>query len=78
MVGAFILQGIQSINPVISTTLGGYDYSSYPCDVNIRYWSFLKSVAIDDMEAVQLTSNIQDIEKSTGFNKETELLIFDM
>ena len=57
----------------------GYHSATYSCDMNIRYLLFLKSIALGNMEARELT--IYD-EKGRGetsdFEKELELLLFDM
>ncbi|MBR3356129.1 MAG: hypothetical protein IKG47_12415 [Oscillospiraceae bacterium] len=57
----------------------GYHYSSQYHDMNLRYLLFLKSVALRNMDARELTSHRNENKgESTDFNKEIELLLFDM
>ena len=56
----------------------GYHYSIYYEDLHIRYLLFIKAVALDCMEVRKLTSHKQGKGETTSFNKELELLLFDM
>ena len=57
----------------------GYHKATYDQDMNIRYLLFLKSIALNNMEARELTYYDEKGEGETAdFNKELELLLFDM
>lgn len=57
----------------------GYHHSTYTQDMNIRYLLFLKSVALDNFEARNLTYYEEKGHgETTVLNKELELLLFDM
>lgn len=57
----------------------GYHKATYDQDMNIRYLLFLKSIALGNMEARELTYYDEKGEGETAdFNKELELLLFDM
>lgn len=57
----------------------GYHRACYTPDMNVRYLLFLKSVALGNMEARELTYyEEQGKGETSDFNKEIELLLFDM
>lgn len=57
----------------------GYHHSVYTQDMNVRYLLFLKSVALGDFEARKLTFYEEKGHgETTDFQKEMELLLFDM
>lgn len=57
----------------------GYHKATYDQDMNIRYLLFLKSIALGNIEARELTYYDEKGEGETAdFNKELELLLFDM
>jgi hypothetical protein len=56
----------------------GYHYSVYYNDINLRHLLFIKSVALDNFEARSLTFNDRGNGESSCFEKELELLLFDM
>ena len=57
----------------------GYHQATYTEDLNIRMLLFLKSIALGNMEARELTFYDEQGEGETAdFNKELELLLFDM
>lgn len=57
----------------------GYYHSIYLPDMNIRYLLFLKSIALDNSEAIELTYyDEKGHGETTDFQKEMELLQFDM
>ena len=57
----------------------GYYHSIYHPDMNIRYLLFLKSIALDNSEAIELTYyDEKGHGETTDFQKEMELLQFDM
>ena len=56
----------------------GYHFSTYIEDINIRQLLFLKSVALENFEARELTDNGNGLGDSSSFEKEIELLLFDM
>ena len=55
----------------------GYHYSIYDDDIHLRYLLFIKSVALDNFEARALTASVEN-GWATSFEKEIELLTFDM
>ncbi len=58
---------------------GGYYNSTYTQDMNLRHLLFIKSVALDNFEALELTHyEEQGHGETTDFEKELELLMFDM
>ena len=56
----------------------GYHHSTYEDDLNLRHLLFVKSVALDCLETRILTDNGDGLGESTSFEKELELLLFDM
>ena len=57
----------------------GYHQSTYEEDIPMRYFIFLKAVALDRLDILEL-QNVED-EKwayTTSFEKEMELILFDM
>lgn len=57
----------------------GYHSATYTADMNIRYLLFLKSIALGNMEARELTRYKESGKGETSdFEKEVELLLFDM
>lgn len=57
----------------------GYHYATYNADMNLRYLLFLKSIGLGNMEARELTFyDEQGKGESSSFNKEIDLLLFDM
>ena len=56
----------------------GYHYSVYFDDLNLRHLLFIKAVALDAFEARQLTDNEDGSGVSSPFEKELQLLLFDM
>ncbi len=56
----------------------GYHYSTYEDDLNLRHLLFIKAVALDCMCARKLTDNGDGLGESSSFEKELELLLFDM
>ena len=57
----------------------GYHHSVYCQDMNVRYLLFLKSVALDNFEARELTYyDERGHGETTDFQRELELLLFDM
>lgn len=57
----------------------GYHHAVYFEDMNIRYLLFLKSVALDNFEARELTFyEEKGMGETSDFQKELELLLFDM
>ncbi len=56
----------------------GYHHSTYVDDLNLRHLLFVKAVALDCLEVRQLTDNGDGLGESTSFEKEMELLLFDM
>jgi hypothetical protein len=57
----------------------GYYHSIYHPDMNIRYLLFLKSIALNNSEAIELTYyDEKGHGETTDFQKEVELLLFDM
>lgn len=58
---------------------GGYHYSTYTQDMNIRHLLFIKSVALGNFDALELTYYKEKGHgETTDFEKELELLLFDM
>ena len=56
----------------------GYHHSIYEDDMHLRYLLFIKSVALENFEARELTDMGEKNGESTSFEKELELLLFDM
>lgn len=57
----------------------GYHYATFTDDVNVRHLLFLKSIALENMEARELTRYSEKGKGETSdFEKEMELLLFDM
>lgn len=57
----------------------GYHYATYTEDMNVRYLLFLKSIGLGNTEARELTFYDEKGQGETGcFDKEIELLLFDM
>ena len=56
----------------------GYHNSIYHGDMNLRYLLFLKCIALDNFEARELTNLGRGSGESTSWEKELELLLFDM
>ena len=56
----------------------GYHHSTYEDDLNLRHLLFVKAVALDCLETRKLTDNGDGLGESTSFEKELELLLFDM
>lgn len=56
----------------------GYHHSIYQDDMHLRYLIFIKCVALDNFEARSLTDMGDKNGESTPFEKEMELLSFDM
>lgn len=56
----------------------GYHHSTYEDDINLRHLLFLKAVALENFEVRTLTDNGDGKGESTSFEKELELLLFDM
>ena len=56
----------------------GYHHSTYEDDLNLRHLLFIKAVALDCLETRKLTDNGDGLGESTSFEKEMELLLFDM
>lgn len=56
----------------------GYHHSICEDDMHLRYLLFIKSVALDNFEARELTDMGEKNGESSSFEKELELLIFDM
>lgn len=57
----------------------GYHSSTYVQDMNVRYLLFIKSIALDNFDARELTHyNEQGHGVTSDFDKELELLLFDM
>ena len=56
----------------------GYHNSIYYGDMNLRYLLFLKCIALDNFEARELTNLGRGNGESTSWEKELELLLFDM
>ena len=56
----------------------GYHHSTYEDDINLRHLLFIKAVALDCVEIRTLKDNGDGLGESTSFEKEMELLLFDM
>ena len=56
----------------------GYHHSTYEDDLNLQHLLFIKAVALDCLEIRTLTDNGDGFGESTSFEKELELLLFDM
>ena len=56
----------------------GYHHSIYEDDIHLRYLLFIKSVALDNFESRELTDMGDKNGESSPFEKELELLLFDM
>ena len=56
----------------------GYHHSTYEDDINLRHLLFIKAVALDCLEVRELKDNGDGLGESTSFEKELELLLFDM
>lgn len=56
----------------------GYHHSIYEDDMHLRYLLFIKSVALDNFEARVLTDKGDKNGEGSSFEKEIELLMFDM
>lgn len=56
----------------------GYHHSTYEDDFNLRHLLFIKAVAMDCLETRELTDMGDKFGESTSFEKEIELLLFDM
>lgn len=57
----------------------GYHYSTYCSDIHLRYFLFLKSVALNCFDARQLMHyNDEEQGSASNLEKELELLLFDM
>ena len=56
----------------------GYHHSIYQDDMHLRYLLFIKSVALDNFEARALTDMGDKNGEGSPFEKEIELLMFDM
>ena len=56
----------------------GYHHSTYEDDINLRHFLFVKAVALDCLDIRKLTDNGDGLGESSSFEKEMELLMFDM
>jgi hypothetical protein len=56
----------------------GYHHSIYEDDMHLRYLLFIKSVALNNFEARELTDMGDKNGEASSFEKEIELLLFDM
>lgn len=56
----------------------GYHHSTYVDDLNLRHLLFVKAVALDCFDARTLTWFEEGLGEGTDFEKELELLLFDM
>ena len=57
----------------------GYSSATYTDNIDMRYFLFLKAVALRNMEVCDLTFYEDKGKGETGnFEKEIELLLFDM
>lgn len=56
----------------------GYHHSTYVDDINLRHLLFIKAVALDCLETRTLTDMGKGLGESTSFERELELLLFDM
>lgn len=56
----------------------GYHHSVYQDDMPLRYLLFIKSVALDNFEARELTDMGDNNGEGSSLEKEIELLLFDM
>ena len=56
----------------------GYHHSTYEDDINLRHFLFVKAVALDFLDIRKLTDNGDGLGESSSFEKEMELLMFDM
>lgn len=56
----------------------GYHHATYTDDINLRHLLFIKAVALDCLEARTLTDMGKESGEGTSFEKELELLLFDM
>ena len=56
----------------------GYHHSVFSDDMHLRYLIFLKCVALDNFEARSLTDMGEKNGEGSSFEKEIELLLFDM
>lgn len=56
----------------------GYHYSVYCDDMNVRYLLFFKAVALDCLEARELTERERGKGTVSSFDHELELLLFEM
>lgn len=56
----------------------GYHHSIYQDDMHLRYLLFIKSVALDNFEVRVLTDMGDKNGEGSSFEKEIELLLFDM
>ena len=56
----------------------GYHHSIYQDDMHLRYLLFIKSAALDNFEARELTDMGDKNGEGSSFEKEIELLMFDM
>ena len=56
----------------------GYHHSTYEDDINLRHLLFIKAVALNCLETRILKDNGHGLGESTSFEKELELLLFDM
>ena len=58
--------------------LYGYHHSVYNEDMHLRYLLFIKGIALGNLQARDLTYNDRGNGESSSFEKELELLLFDM
>lgn len=56
----------------------GYHHSTYEDDIDLRHLLFIKAVALNCLETRTLKDNGDGLGESTSFEKELELLLFDM
>ena len=57
---------------------GGGHICANSYDMNVRILLFLKCVGLQNYEAHELRKSNYEIEETSDFNKELELLLFDM
>ena len=56
----------------------GYKETTYTQDINLRELIYLKAIALDCIEAVSIVSEDDNWKYCSDFNKEIEILLFDM
>lgn len=56
----------------------GYHCSTYEDDINFRQLLFIKAVALDCLDIRELNDMGEGLGESTPFDKELELILFDM